>query len=220
MYFRKYPHPANFAFVPPRAAADRCRIGRVTYTRRVDRFTHDVYRVIVSAPGWDQHSQATLTPPPLADAGHSSLSAGAGFSLRLSDAAGHATLESLPGHAFGVCGRASMFVFRRAADWRFYGLGEKVRGLEHSGTATKFWNTDVMADFFGGEPEHGRPDPYYAAIPYLIIRTATGWLGLLLHNPQATFIDTGARLGFDVAEEAQPGGGRQDDKGCQQEEGA
>ena len=199
MYFRKYPHPANFAFVPAGAAADRSRIGGVTYTRRVDHFAHGVYRIRVSAPGWTQHSQAALTPPPRADAGPSALSAGAGFSLCLSDAAGHTTLESRPGRTFGVCGQASMFVFRRAADWRFYGLGEKVRGLEHSGTATKFWNTDVLADFFGGEPEHGRPDPYYAAIPYLIIRTATGWIGLLLHNPQATFMDTGAHVeGEDV----------------------
>ena len=94
----------------------------------MERFAHDVYRVTVSTPGWARHSQAELTPPPRAQSGRTSLDAQRGFGLRLLDCSGGVALESLPGRAFGVCGPASLFAFRRQPGWRFYGLGEKTRG--------------------------------------------------------------------------------------------
>ena len=197
MYFRKYPHPANFEFISAAAGA-RARLRGRPYALNVESFADGVHRVSVSAPGWDRHTLATLTPGRRLRRG-GALAAGRGFALRLRDEAGRALLESLPGCAFGVCGEASLFAFRRGADWRYYGWGEKALDLEHSGTATKFWNTDVLADFHGAEAAHARPDPFYASIPYLAVRAGDRWIGLLLHSTYPVFMDTGARIGDEDA---------------------
>jgi alpha-glucosidase len=69
-------------------------------------------------------------------------------------------------------------------------MGEKMFGLELSGVKTKFWNTDAWADFSHHVIEKDRPDPYYVSVPYLIMKNGNYWVGLLLDNPEATFIRT------------------------------
>lgn len=99
-----------------------------------------------------------------------------------------------------------MFAFHHRPEYRYYGGGSKTLGLELSQKQTKFWNTDAFADFNGGEVHEGRPDPYYISIPYLIIKTPHGWVGLLYNNPYAAFFSTGCQMdieGFaDVDSEA------------------
>ena len=102
--------------------------------------------------------------------------------LVLADAKGNVLLESWPEKGLGVSGDAHLLCFRHRDEFRYYGMGEKLRGLELSGVRTRFWNTDAFADFDWGAIENARVDPYYASIPYLIVRTSAGWAGLLMNT--------------------------------------
>ncbi|MEN0021536.1 MAG: glycoside hydrolase family 31 protein, partial [Planctomycetota bacterium] len=90
----------------------------------------------------------------------------------------------------GVSGSAWLLRFKEHADFRFYGMGEKWLGLERSGLRTKFWNTDVAADFPPDVYINGNPDPVYASIPYLIVARGDDYVGILLHNPFDCFMAT------------------------------
>ena len=123
--------------------------------------------------------------------------------LTLADAQGNVLLESWPGKPFGLCGHSHLLCFRHRDEFRYYGMGEKLRGLELSGVRTRFWNTDSFADFDWGAIENARVDPYYASIPYLVVRTAAGWAGLLMNTPFPSFMSTAAEVaieGFQAAE--------------------
>ena len=72
-------------------------------------------------------------------------------------------------------------------------MGEKSKGLELSNIRTKFWNTDVWADFDSNVFINGSPDPMYVSIPYLIVKKGNSYIGLLLDNPMATFMSTANR---------------------------
>jgi len=93
---------------------------------------------------------------------------------------------------FGTCGPASLFAFARRSTDRFYGLGEKWTGFEHSDKSFKFWNTDVWADFSPAEYKHlsPPPDPVYANIPYLILKRGNVFTGLLLDTHEPATIST------------------------------
>lgn len=213
MYFLKFPFAANFEFVQ-NAAIEKSAAGAVQkITATVDDFTPDadtplgtmavnavcqkhegdIYHLQISSRRWPRnHAQSELTLPPTAagDDGDTILEIDRDFSIRLHDRAGNTILGGLPGNVFGVCGNASVFQFERLADDRFYGMGEKMFDLEHSETATKFWNTDAFADFPHCLLQDGRPDPLYVSIPYLIVRRGDTYIGLLLDNPCATFMST------------------------------
>ena len=123
--------------------------------------------------------------------------------LRLADAGGRVLLETWPGKAVGLNGDAHVLCFRHRDEFRYYGMGEKLKGLELSGVRTKFWNTDSFADFDWGAIENARVDPYYASIPYLIVRTGAGWAGLLMNTAYPAFMSTAADVaieGFQAAE--------------------
>lgn len=196
MYFRKYPHASNFSFAKQLGRRGAERIGAVSLRASVDRFAGDIFRVRVTSPQWKQHSIAGLTPPRRVapDRGDVALQVDASLAVTLRDASGRVLLTQPRGHAFGVSGRSSMFVFDSEENDQFYGMGEKMLGLELSGRQTKFWNTDVFADFHWKEVSEDRPDPLYASIPYLIIKRDNTYVGLLLDNPQATFMSTGAKI--------------------------
>jgi alpha-glucosidase len=204
MYFRKYPYPSNFDFATQLGTRLSERIGPVRLAARIDRFAGDVFRIRVTSPQWRQHSIAGLTPPRKValDRGDVRLQVDRSLALTLKDGRGRTLLAQPRGHAFGVSGRSSMFVFNHEEGDQFYGMGEKLLGLELSNKQTKFWNTDVFADFHWKEVFEDRADPLYASIPYLIIKRGNTYVGLLLDNPQATFISTGANL--------QVGGGQMD----------
>lgn len=198
MYFRKYPHVANFEFADHiqsngsfKLGAERCRL-------QTTAFKDGVFRVRVSSNRWKENlSQAELTPPPVAKKSqHADWHMTLGKSFNISVAGpGHAPILTSPaGMTFGVCGQRSVFVFEQTPDMQCYGMGEKMRGLELSGIQTKFWNTDIFADFHWKEIEHDRPDPMYASVPYVILKQGNAYVGLLLDNPHATFMSTGASI--------------------------
>jgi alpha-glucosidase len=195
MYFRKCPYLENFEFVRATDKAGRVRLGRTTIRARFERFEHDVFRLRVTSPQWDPNpSQAGLTPPPRARRGAVTAELDASLALNLTDAAGRALLGAPAGRAFGVSGASSIFMFEHEEGDQFYGMGEKLLGLELSGKLTKFWNTDVFGDFHGKEVFEDRADPLYASMPYLIVKRGNTYVGLLLDNPHATFISTAANV--------------------------
>ncbi|HEY3321658.1 MAG TPA: glycoside hydrolase family 31 protein [Planctomycetota bacterium] len=196
MYFHKSPFESNFDFAAQCRLGQWCTLGSTRFRVVLTAFHDDIYRLRVESPRWPSSaSQAGLTPPPVlknsgTGKGRSRLTVGKGCGIRLEDARGRVVLESPAGRTLGLCGDASLFAFCRDDRHQFYGLGEKSGRLEHSGRRTKFWNTDVWADFHVAQYRDGAPDPMYVAIPYLIIKRDNTYVGLLLDNPHATFVNT------------------------------
>jgi len=193
MLFHKHPYPANFAFASD-LRPGKARIGGAKIDFAVRRLRDDVWHVAVSGPaGWAaRESQAELDARP-AKAGKTSLELlpGGGWVLRGSD--GATLLEAPAGRALGKCGEASLFAFAAPEGARYYGLGEKMFGMERSGLRTNFWNTDVAADFHWRVWSEENPDPMYVSVPYLLVQVpGRGWVGLLLDNPFMTFACTAA----------------------------
>ncbi len=196
MYFRKFPHPSNFDFVRALDANGRARAGRTPVRLQFERYREDIVRIRATGPWPANPSLAGIPPPPRNVGAPARYRAEWDRSGALTIAADDGTIVfSAPaGRAFGVSGKASLFLFHLDENDRFYGMGEKLLGLELSGKQSKFWNTDVFADFHWKEVLEDRPDPYYASFPYLIVRRGAHWIGLLLDNPHATFISTGANI--------------------------
>lgn len=206
MYFRKFPHPANFRFIKTfKGGAGPVALAGQKVTLLAEEYPNGLFRVSAVGPHWKKHcSQAGLTPGRAVKrapgnrgkpaSNRSGLSLKRDGSLVVNGFDGTPVLRSPAGMSFGVSGKSSMFVFERTDEMRFYGMGEKMRGLELSGQQTKFWNTDIFADFHGSEIFNDRPDPMYVSIPYVAIRRDNCWVGLLMDNPFATFISTGAEV--------------------------
>ncbi len=193
VYYHKHPYPSNFRFLD---ALDgrRGRVGDTAVELNVEAFAGEVYRITVASELWGGNlSQVELTPPAEpreASSARTALTVDEGMGFTLTDEAGRTLLSSPSGHTFGLCGAASIFLFERDAAYQFYGMGEKALGLELSNKRVKFWNTDLWGDFAPHVCTHGRPDPLYVSIPYLIIKRDNMYVGLLLNNPHATFMST------------------------------
>lgn len=200
MYFHKFPIAANFDFARQYRLGQWAKLGSTKFRLQLTEFHDDIYRLRVESPRWpDSYSQAGLTPPSIrrkAGAGKAKtrLTLDRGCGIRLTDEHGRVVLQSPSRQTFGLCGDASLFMFQREERHQFYGMGEKSTGLEHSGRRTKFWNTDVWADFHVAQFRDGTPDPMYVSIPYLIVKRDNTYVGLLLDNPYATFMDTASSV--------------------------
>lgn len=196
MYFRKFPHPSNFDFLSDLRPNGSARAGRTALRARALRYADDIFHLRVDGPWPRNPSIAGLTPPRRVPWSRGPVQADLDPTLALTLRApdGEVLLSAPAGRAFGVSGKASIFLFHLRDTDRFYGMGEKMLGLELSGKQSKFWNTDAFADFHWKEVFDDRPDPYYASIPYLILHRGRHWIGLLLDNPHAAFISTGANV--------------------------
>ena len=193
MYFNKYPQPENFTFV--KSSQMDLDANQFHITDRQFKFAFkdlgdDVYKLTVKNRVWPkQYSQAVLTPPTDAEKlDNASISKRKGIQITNED--GEITLASENGKFFGISGNAWIMQFEYSSKQRFYGLGEKMFGFEHSHKSTKFWNTDAWADFPYESLFEGHPDPYYVSIPYLIIKDGENYVGILVNNPDAVFIHT------------------------------
>ena len=195
MHFHKYPYPANFEF-PTLAPNAAFRTQKGSYRLSVTGTGADIYHFQITGKGWERSDSAADLRLPNAgkkmegEQTRLVFARDGSFSLEKKD--GTVLLATAPGRFFGQCGEASLFEFVREAKDQFYGMGEKWTGFEHSEKATKFWNTDVWADFHWSSYINGTPaaDPAYLSIPYLILKRGNTYLGLLLDNPHATFIST------------------------------
>lgn len=198
MYFQKIRHPSNFRFAQG-YAPPALNFGNSPINAAIRDLGEDVFHVELRAPHrWPLDARVL----PLLEDGfkpHPSsyrLAFSTTGNLSLTDADGHVQLTGVDGAAVGVCGSAWLIQWSRNAEMRFFGQGEKLTGLEKSGKRTKFWNADVWADHAMATVEHGQADPQYAAIPYLLIRQGARWVGILVDNPGAVFMDTGSNWFF------------------------
>lgn len=198
MHFQKIRHPDNFRFATA-LVGDALAMGASTVQLRLRDLGEDVFHVeLGDLARWPLDAR---TLPMHEDAMAPGTSR---FRLRLSETGnltlanpdGQTVLTGLEGACLGVCGSAWMLQFARDAGMRFFGQGEKVTGLEKSGKRSNFWNADVWADHAMSTIEHGQADPQYASIPYLLVRSGAHWIGLLVDNPGAVFMDTGSNWFF------------------------
>ena len=191
MYFNKISHPANFRFNTQTSAARRTMTVAAQVCRvDVASLGGDVHRITLAHPRWKPHgSDAELSAAvPGTDAFAVRFDARGDLAV-VESATGRVLLEGAPRASFGVSGPAWMFQFRHHPGMQFYGLGEHNKGFEKSGQRVKFWNTDVYGDFPRHEVEHGHPNPMYMALPYVIVKQGNEYVGLLVNNPGAVFMD-------------------------------
>jgi alpha-glucosidase len=203
MYFHKIHDPINCSF-PTRydAKASRLSVGEHSLHVALDDLGSDIFRVRLTGPPWPHQYSHVELPAPSPDGasrpGHAlvalpsraTLRLGPRAELELRDADGARLLGSVPGESFGVCGSAWLFHFELPTDAQFYGMGEKGVGFERSGLRTKFWNTDVWADFPMSQVRHAATDPMYASVPWVIIKQVNRYVGLLLNAAGASYLRT------------------------------
>lgn len=193
MDYHKIHHPLNFAFAD-RHHAPALHVGNTPFPYTLTDHGGNLLHLTLGGR-WDAtDSDAVLTPPTDAAPGHAALSFDDNATLTLTHR-GAPLLRGKPGSTFGVCGEAWMFEFEYDPAMRFYGFGEKTGPLEKTGKRTKFWNTDVFADFDRAQINEARTDPMYVSIPWIVIRTPDGWVGILIDNPHVPFVSAGGRIG-------------------------
>lgn len=193
MHYNKYPHPSNFEYLGKLLPQKTFKTALGTYRLDVAASSQDIYHLTVTGKDWEKNeSQAGIKFSKIK--GLKSASTQLVFpqsgGMRLETLKGETLLESFPKKIFGQLGKASIFQFYRQKDANFYGFGEKWTGFEHSDKTTKFWNTDVCGDFARDTFINGKPDPIYVSIPYMIIKRANTYVGILLDNPHSTFMAT------------------------------
>ncbi len=188
MYFNKIQNPPNFAFIPPRGLKkNRATLPGHKIALRTADLGEDVFEISYESPAWEYRSHSGLDLNAFKSPSRAELQIAphGGFAIR----SGRSNLlATLPQEAFGVCGQSWMVQFAPETGQQFYGMGEKNNGFEKSGVRTKFWNTDVWADFHADAYINGTTDPMYLSVPYLIIKKGNTYLGLLVDNPHAVYM--------------------------------
>jgi alpha-glucosidase len=198
MYFNKIRHPSNFTFASAHAK-QTLSVGAKAVQAVVRDLGEDVFHLELNdAKRWPLdarvlplHDNAFAAKP-----SHCQLGISASGHLALTAPDGAELLGGVAQASVGVCGSAWLVQFARNVDMRFFGQGEKTTGLEKTGKRTKFWNADVWADHAMHTIENGQADPQYAAVPYLLVRHGTRWVGILVDHPGAVFMDTGSNWFF------------------------
>lgn len=199
MYFTKIPHPSNFEF----ACSFDAQVGKITvggkaHNISIDSFEGNIWRISLDPCDlWEGNLSLVPCDEPAPGRGDATLEMDASAQLILKNPAGEVVLTSDHRGGFGLMGAASCFCFAYDRKQQFYGLGEKTfPTLEHSHRRTRFWNTDALGDFDFKTWDNQALDPYYASVPYLIVRVGKEFVGLLLENPFASFVDCGSDASF------------------------
>ena len=190
----KIHHPVNFAFASCFQDGAFC-LGEERLAVTVQRYAEGVSRLEVGGRWSVNASQTELSPPPILEETAGGWQIDGQGLLRVADEKGNVVLEGCPKGSLGVSGASWMVEFAYDPDYRFYGMGEKMGSFEKTGVRTKFWNRDVFADFDKGSIAQGKTDPMYVSIPWLIVRTPTSWVGVLINTPEAPFISAGGTIG-------------------------
>ncbi len=198
MYLNKFLHSANFEYPECLDQKGNYSVFRKQGQLTLAPFGKNVFRLTATGKNWNRNESAWATypdgkPDPATSKWNMELST-QDLAVTCRNPRKQPVLASVPGMAFGVCGDSFIMNFLLDGNEKFYGMGEKFLGLELSGTCTSFWNTDMMADFAGDVFQNGRPDPAYVSIPYLMMQTKGGWVGILVNNPGRVMINTGAQM--------------------------
>lgn len=200
MLFHKVPYAANFVYPTSfDSKSGKLSIGKHQMSAKINSFAGDVFHISVSGEniGTEDRNLVAMNAPEGQNSNSCKLEIDADFSIQLKDAAGEVLLSTPAGFGFGVSGSNSVFTFTYSKSMKFYGLGEKTYGrMELGQTRSRFWNTDALGDFHYTQWVEHPTDPYYASVPYVIVRQGETYVGLLLHNPYETWIDTGTDPSF------------------------
>lgn len=192
MFLTKYPHRANFSFAAEvDLTTGRFQAGKREFTASLASYEGDVYHLrVANEKVWGQNlCLETLDVPPPSERARVKLNDG--FEVPILGRDGKPLLKMKAGAGFGVSGEMSMFQFEVPEGVEFYGMGEKAIGrTELSGLRVKYWNVDAWGDFHGAQVSDHPTDPYYASVPYLVVKVGDEYVGLLLHNPYPTFMET------------------------------
>jgi len=200
MNHRKIESPENFVYAE--AQAGSWKVSGQDIELSLEDFGGDLFRFRVFSPRWPRGSgsQAGLSGERvLARAGAVPSRArcllGEG-GAPLIELEGIELLSPLPGRGFGLCGPKWILAFAYDSGRRCHGMGEKNFGPEVSGRRTRFWNSDLFADFEWSAVSEARADPLYASLPVLYLSKGGVWAALVLDNPAAPFMNTGAGEGI------------------------
>lgn len=199
MLFHKVPFAANFSFAESfDQKAGKVKIGKRSINASVKAYEGDIFHIQLSHEDlWTEDLNLVSLDAPKENGDFSALEVGNDFSLTVKDAKGNAILSTAKGLGFGVSGKQAMFAFGYDKSMKFYGLGEKTFGtMEVGKLKARFWNVDALGDFHGKQWADSPCDPYYASVPYVIVRRKDTYVGLLYHNPFETWIDTGTDPSF------------------------
>jgi alpha-glucosidase len=191
MFFTKFPHPANFQYAHGYLAeSGRFSAGSREFDSEITAYEGGIHHIRIAHKNWGANrSFLPLIRPQPCDC--RVLEPGENFQLSFFSKDGRPFLETDAERSFGVCGSAWLFQFVVSPDTHFYGLGEKNFGrLELSGIRTKFWNTDVWGDFHYAQFKDNIVDPPYLSIPYVILKTGSEYVGILVEGPGTAFIET------------------------------
>ncbi len=226
VYFHKVPHPDNFVFIE-RVRDGRGAAGHEDLDVSIEDFGGDVFRLEVRSPRWPKsQSQAGLSPEKGPES-HFHLELDREGALTLAPRAtarkgrkkgeprgrAQASLVGRPKESFGICENGWLLKLVQEKSDRFFGMGEKWGPLEKSGIRTKFWNTDVWADFPPGAIEAASVDPPYASVPYLIVARGGTFFGILVDDPYPVFMATNPLVDLQ-AQSPSPGLAPDDDALC------
>lgn len=188
MYFTKFPHRSNFSFVESYSESDSTiKAGNRQFSASLTTYLGEIAHVQVSDTKlWGGNKcLESLAVPGTGKSKHIKL--GDDFQIEVLGRNGKPLLKG----KFGVSGESHMFDFEIEEGAKFFGMGEKTFGtIELSGYRTKFWNTDVWSDFNSKQWGDSPTDPPYFSLPYLIAKVGEEYVGLLLHNPFVTFMET------------------------------
>lgn len=191
MYFTKYPYRSNFSFAKSGVESGPLTLGKRQAHVSLDEFEGEVFRVqLENADLWESPRRiCELIPPPKQEAKNILIDENGALVIRNQN--GETVLKGIDRQCIGLSGEQSMWQFECEQGSQFYGMGEKNFGrFELNGIRTKFWNTDVWADFHMAQWSEHPTDPSYFSTPYLIIRNGDQWIGLLLDTPCPTYIET------------------------------
>lgn len=191
MFFSKYPSPANFSFAQTLSDNNPVAIGNREVNLDLANYESGIGRLTF----WNNDiwpSNLCLDPlSPLKENGHQTLKASSD-QLTIQDKDGNPLLKTVPNQGIGLNDKAWCVQFQVPQGCRYYGMGQKLFGeLELSGYRTVFWNTDVWSDFHWAQWGENPSDPPYFSTPYLAIKLPEGgYVGILLHDPATTFMET------------------------------
>ena len=181
MDFSKIPHPVNFKFSTQ---------NKFPFKTTLRDYGNGIWRLLINYKGTEKRpDESDLNPnfktgEELAECGRVLFEKG---KLQVFSPSGSSLIESAREGFFGTAGDSWVMRFEPRANDKFYGLGEKSGAFEKSGTRTQMWNVDAWGAHGMDACRSGTPDPLYANIPYLLLRSKDEALGILVNNPADVF---------------------------------
>jgi len=199
MDFSKIPHPVNFKFPPQ---------GKFPFAAELENFENGIWRLRIRHSSEEMlpgelslpPDEAALTPDFSSENPVGKVVFKAGH-LRIFSPQGTCLLESAKEGFFGTAQKSWVMRFVPEKKNEFYGLGAKTGPLEKTGMRTQMWNVDAWGSHGVSACRDANPDPFYANIPFLLLKRGPEALGILVHNPCAVFFSLNPEMRLHPSQE-------------------